>query len=148
VLSPGSTYTEEFSATAESVPRARAGVSDFALAAGAAGPCLDAIRLAASEAVTNAVLHAYREPGGTISVSASSLPDELWLLIADDGDGFQPGRDSRGLGLGLAVIAQLADEFQIVSRSSGGTQLQMRFRLEAASPAGTPGPGECQPATI
>jgi anti-sigma regulatory factor (Ser/Thr protein kinase) len=123
-------------------------VADFARAAGAVGPTLEAIRLAASEAITNAVLHAYHEPGGTVSVSASCLPDELWLLVSDDGDGLQPGRDSRGLGLGLAVIAQLADEFQIVSRSTGGTQLQMRFRLEAAGSAGTPVSGECQPATL
>jgi serine/threonine-protein kinase RsbW len=148
VLFPGSTYTEEFSATAESVPRARASVADFALAAGAAGPCLEAIRLAASEAITNAVRHAYHEPGGTVNVSASCLPDELWLLVSDDGDGLRSGGDGRGLGLGLAVIAQLADEFQIVSRSSGGTQLQMRFRLQAAGPAGTPEPGQLQPATL
>lgn len=148
MLFPGSTYTEEFSATPESVPRARASVADFALAAGATGACLDAIRLAASEAITNAVLHAYSGPGGTINVSASCLPDELWLLVADDGEGLRPGRDKRGLGLGLAVIAQLADEFQIVSRSTGGTQLQMRFKLQAAGSAGTPNPGVFQPATI
>jgi serine/threonine-protein kinase RsbW len=148
VLTPGSTYTEEFPATPESVRRARAGVADFALASGAAGPCLDAIRLAASEAITNAVVHAYREPGGTVNVSASCLPDEFWLLVSDDGGGLRPGGDSRGLGLGLAVIAQLADEFQIVSRSSGGTQLQMRFRLQAAGPTETPESGERQPATL
>jgi len=123
-------------------------VADFALAAGATGPCLEAIRLAASEAITNAVLHAYSEPGGTVNVSASCLPDELWLLVSDDGQGLRPGRDSRGLGLGLAVIAQLADEFQIVSRSSGGTQLQMRFKLQAAGSTWTPDPGRCQPATL
>jgi serine/threonine-protein kinase RsbW len=123
-------------------------VVDFALAAGATGPCLEAIRLAASEAITNAVLHAYREPGGIVNVSASCLPDELWLLVSDDGQGLRPGRDGRGLGLGLAVIAQLADEFQIISRSSGGTQLQMRFRLQAAGSTWTPDPGRCQPAAL
>lgn len=148
MLFPGSTYTEEFSATAEAVPRARAGVADFALAAGATGSSLEAIRLAASEAITNAVVHAYSEPGGTINVSASCLPNELWLLVSDDGDGLRPGRDSRGLGLGLAVIAQVSDEFQIVSRSSGGTQLQMRFKLQGAGSTREPNSGQCQPATL
>jgi anti-sigma regulatory factor (Ser/Thr protein kinase) len=123
-------------------------VADFALASGATGPCLEAIRLAASEAVTNAVLHAYREPGGTINVSASCLPDEFWLLVSDDGEGLRPGRDSRGLGLGLAVIAQLADELQIVSRPSGGTQVQMRFKLDAAGAVGTPNGGYREPALL
>jgi anti-sigma regulatory factor (Ser/Thr protein kinase) len=123
-------------------------VADFAVAAGAAGPCLDAIRLAASEAITNAVVHAYPGPGGTFNVSASSLPDELWLLVSDDGAGLRPRSNGAGLGLGLAVIAQVTDEFQIVSRSTGGTQLQMRFKLEAAASVGTPESGLPQPATI
>ncbi len=123
-------------------------MADFALAAGATGACLEAIRLAASEAITNAVVHAYSAPGGTINVSASCLPDEFWLLVSDDGEGLRPSRHSRGLGLGLAVIAQLADELQIISRSSGGTQLQMRFKLEAAGSAGAPNPGVCEPATL
>ncbi|MGH2882509.1 MAG: ATP-binding protein, partial [Solirubrobacteraceae bacterium] len=79
---------------------------------------------------------------------ASCLSDEFWLLISDDGDGLRPGSDGRGLGLGLAVIAQLADEFQIVSRSSGGTQLQMRFRIQSAGSMGMPEPGRCQPARL
>lgn len=123
-------------------------MAEFAAAAGAAGPCLDAIRLAASEAITNAVVHAYPEPGGTFNVSASSLPDELWLLVSDDGAGLRPRSHGRGLGLGLAVIAQLADEFQIVSRSTGGTQLQMRFKLEAAAPTRTPVAGLPEPAAL
>lgn len=123
-------------------------MADFALAAGATGPSLEAIRLAVSEAVTNAVLHAYSEPGGTINVSASYLPDEFWLLVSDDGEGLRAGRDSRGLGLGLAVIAQLADELQIVSRASGGTQLQMRFKLDAAGAMGTPRSGCLEPAML
>lgn len=147
-MSPGSTYTEEFSATPESVPRARAGVAGFAMAAGAGGERLDAIRLAASEAITNAVLHAYRGQCGSFQVSASCLPDELWLLITDDGQGMRPGGEPGGLGLGLAVIAQMADEFQIVRRSSGGTQIQMRFRLRLAEPAATPEDREPQPVTL
>jgi anti-sigma regulatory factor (Ser/Thr protein kinase) len=135
VLSPGSTYTEDFPAIPESVPRAREAVTGFALVAGASGEQLDCIRLAASEAITNAALHAYYDCEGTFQVTASYVPGELWLLIADDGVGLQPGSDRGGLGLGLAVIAQLADEFQINRRSSGGTQLQMRFRLRVSEPA-------------
>jgi anti-sigma regulatory factor (Ser/Thr protein kinase) len=141
----GPTYSEEFSAVPASVARARAAVASFAMAAGAIGPQLEAIRLAASEAITNVVRHAYRAPGGTFQVSASRLPGEVWLLVADDGEGMRPGGDGRGLGLGLAVIAHLADDFQIVKRASGGTELQMRFRLSLAqtvppSPAREPQP--------
>ena len=129
MLNPGSTYTEEFPADAESVPKARAAVAGFALAAGANREQIDAIRLAASEAVTNAVLHAYLGGVGSFQVSASYTPGELWLLVSDDGRGFRTGSVRPGLGVGLVLIAQLSDEFEIIHRSTGGTELQMRFRL-------------------
>jgi anti-sigma regulatory factor (Ser/Thr protein kinase) len=130
VLNTGSTYTEDFPAEAGSVPRARDAVAGFALAAGADAERLEAIKLAASEAVTNAVLHAYTTGGGTIQVTASFMPDELWLMVADDGCGMRPGQAAGGLGVGLVVIAQLTDDLQITKRASGGTALQMRFKLE------------------
>lgn len=133
VLNSGSTYTEEFPARAESVPRARAAVAGFSLAAGVAAERLEAIKLAVSEAVTNAVLHAYADPGGSFQVTASFMPGELWLMVADDGGGLRSGGTPGGLGMGLAVIAQVADGLEIIKRSSGGTELQMRFRLQVES---------------
>jgi serine/threonine-protein kinase RsbW len=139
VLNSGSTYTEEFPAQAESVPKARAAVVGFALAAGADARRLEAIKLAVSEAVTNAVLHAYKCGHGSFQVTASFMPGELWLLVADDGGGMRPGRSRGGLGMGLAMIAQLADDFEIIKRASGGTGIQMRFRLQIAhEPHATP----------
>lgn len=129
-MNSGSAYTEEFPAQAESVPKARAAVAGFALAAGFHGERLEAIRLATSEAVTNAVLHAYAGAGGSFQVTASFMPGALWLNVADEGGGMRPGGTTGGLGVGLAVIAQLVDELEIIKRSSGGTELQMRFSLE------------------
>jgi anti-sigma regulatory factor (Ser/Thr protein kinase) len=148
VLSAGSTYTEEFPALPESVPRARTAVEGFALAAGAADEQLDNIRLAASEAVTNAVLHAYRGMSGSFQVTASYIPDELWLLVGDDGCGLGSGSDRGGLGLGLAVIAQVTDGFQIIRRANGGTEVQMRFRLRVAEPGRTAEEGRPDPASV
>ena len=133
MLNSGSTYTEEFPAQAESVPKARAAVAGFALAAGFHGERLEAIRLATSEAVTNAVLHAYAGGGGSFHVTASFMPEGLWLNVSDEGRGMRPGGTSGGgLGVGLAVIAHLVDELVIIKRSSGGTELQMRFSLEVS----------------
>jgi stage II sporulation protein AB (anti-sigma F factor) len=120
---------EAYLALAGSVTRARARISSFAEAAGADGECLDAIRLAASEALTNVVLHAYPEEPGEIHVTAAMAESELWVLIGDDGQGLQARSKRPGLGLGLALIAQLCDEFAIVRRSTGGTELRMLFRL-------------------
>ncbi len=132
-------FSNSYPAVPDAVASARDSLTDFAVAVGAKGERLEAIRLAASEAVTNAVLHAYNGSGGAIQLSASYVHGEFWLLIADDGSGLRPRGPHSGLGLGLALIAQLADEFQILSRSTGGTELRMQFRLAEQD---RPGDGE------
>jgi serine/threonine-protein kinase RsbW len=127
---------ESYAAVPASVPAARRVLTDLAAGAGATREQIEAVRLAASETLSNVVIHAYRggDPG-LIHVSAAIASGELWLLIADDGCGLQPGTDSPGLGVGLALIAQACDSLAIVKRSSGGTEVRMRFSLGAAAPA-------------
>jgi anti-sigma regulatory factor (Ser/Thr protein kinase) len=122
-------FSRSYPAVAESVPSVRSALTDYVAKAGIGGEALEAIRLAASEAVTNGVLHAYDGSRGTIHVSASHVGGEFWLFIADDGSGLRPRGPHSGLGLGLALIAQLADDFQILSRSTGGTELRIQFKL-------------------
>jgi anti-sigma regulatory factor (Ser/Thr protein kinase) len=129
-------FTQSYPAVADSVPSIRSELTEFAVACGADQDRLEAIRLSASEAVSNAVLHAYHRARGTIHVSASYVGGEFWLFIADDGAGLRPRGPHSGLGLGLALIAQLADEFQILSRSNGGTELRMQFKLTDPPAAG------------
>jgi anti-sigma regulatory factor (Ser/Thr protein kinase) len=135
MLVVGDSFTASYPATAESVPLARADVTAFAEQAGVEAEELDSIRLAVSEAVANAVLHAYEQPNGSIQVSVNYLPGELWLFVGDSGSGFRVRHNSRGLGLGLALIARLADDFEILSRGTGGTELRMQFKLEELAQA-------------
>lgn len=116
-------------AETDSVPSARRALSDFAAAAGAEPHQVEAVRLASSEALTNAVLHAYRGGPGSVYVTAAVVADELWVLIADDGCGLEPRADRPGLGLGLGLIAQVSDDLAIVPRAGGGTEVRMRFDL-------------------
>jgi serine/threonine-protein kinase RsbW len=135
MLVPGETFSASYPAVSDSVAAARNVLTDFAGAAGADEDQLHAIRLAASEAITNAIIHAYEQPArGEVHVSASYVEGELWLLIADAGHGMRARANSPGLGLGLALIAQIADDFQILSRGSGGTELRMRFDLSVSAP--------------
>jgi anti-sigma regulatory factor (Ser/Thr protein kinase) len=120
----------KYDAVAGSVPAARGELTDFARSAGASEEELQSIRLAVSEALTNAVLHAYRGSSGQVHVSAAVAGDELWVLISDDGAGLHAGGESTGLGIGLAVIAELSDSFSVVNRASGGTEVRIRFALE------------------
>ena len=90
------------------------------------------VMLAVSEAVTNAILHAYRgDPdAGRVRVRAELYAhDSLDVTVEDDGVGMWVRPDSPGIGLGLPTISAVADTFDIDVRSSGGTAVRMRFEL-------------------
>jgi serine/threonine-protein kinase RsbW len=123
---------ETYEASPRSVAEGRAQLADFAAKAGATASQIDAVRLAASEAMTNSVLHAYRGGPGLIYVNAAVASGELWILISDDGCGLKPRADRPGLGLGLGLISEVSDDFAIVSRATGGTEVRIRFSLVTA----------------
>jgi anti-sigma regulatory factor (Ser/Thr protein kinase) len=133
-MSRGDALNQSYLAVPDAVPLARRALTAVAAAAGAGGERLDEIRLAVSEALTNAVVHAYEEgEGGSFHVTAAVASNELWVLIGDDGHGLRAWNDRRGLGIGLALISGLSDDFSIVTRASGGTEVQMRFDLGNAT---------------
>jgi len=84
------------------------------------------VRLAVTEAATNAVIHAYAEAVGELTVSAAVRHGELAIVIADTGPGLVERRDSPGLGLGLSLIASVAQRLRIVN-DAGGTEIHMAF---------------------
>jgi anti-sigma regulatory factor (Ser/Thr protein kinase) len=94
----------------------------------------DGVALAVSEAVTNAVLHAYPDRlGGHVRVRVSVEPLALLIVVSDDGRGMAARSPSRGLGVGLVLIARLCNALEI--DGAGGTRLTMRFaRGDGAGP--------------
>ena len=120
-----------------SVPVLRGEIADFALGAGVGEPLLSSIKLAVSEAVTNAVLHAYvGGDRGAVRMAASLDDDRLLVYVCDDGGGMMPRLDSPGLGVGLPFIADAADSLDISSSARGGTRLRMMFALRPPAPPG------------
>ena len=130
--SRGRNLNETYEATPSSVAAGRAKLADFAATVGATPRQVDAVRLAVSEALTNSVVHAYRGGSGPIYVNAAVGSGELWILISDDGSGLKPRPERPGLGLGLGLISQVSDDFGIVSRATGGTEVRIRFNLVTA----------------
>ena len=92
------------------------------------------VRLAVTEAATNAVLHAYAESEGELRVTAVTRDGELAIVIADTGPGLVERHDSPGLGVGLAVMASLTARLKIVSHPRG-TAVHMAFPCPAAGVA-------------
>jgi serine/threonine-protein kinase RsbW len=85
------------------------------------------IALAVSEAVTNVVKYAYGPVGGMVELEASADKGWLEIRVRDQGEGFVPG-PSDGLGLGLALIADICTDLAI-SQESTGTEVRMRWAL-------------------
>ncbi len=129
---PARSLSERYPAMPPSIPDARRALVTFASDAGVPAPRLDDVRLAVSEALTNAVVHGFEDLPGEIHVTAAVVSSEMWILICDDGDGLRVRTEKSGLGLGLALMAQASDEFTIVPRSRGGTEVRMRFSLRSA----------------
>ena len=118
-------------ARAESVAFLRQTVAEFIAANGTADPDVTDIEMAVSEAVTNAVVHAFRdctEPG-IVGVSVTVDDGQIEIVVCDDGSGMAPRDDSPGLGLGLPLIRRVADGFDHREPPGGGTELWMRFTL-------------------
>jgi len=114
---------------AASVAVARRAFGDLAREVGA--PESD-VKLAVSEAVTNSVLHAYRDRDpGTITLEARMDRSRLIIAVADDGSGMRPNLDSTGLGLGISLITKLATDVRFDS-TDRGTTVSMSFPVTGA----------------
>lgn len=126
--------SESYLAVAESIPRARLAVTQFASRSGVAGEPLEDIRLAVTEAATNVVRHAYPDlTTGALHLTAAVADEELWVLVADDGCGYETPAQLPGLGWGLTLIARLSDEYVVTQRATGGTEVRMRFPIARSS---------------
>ena len=88
-----------------------------------------AVALAVSEAVANAIMHAYRDRDpdqGRVRIFARLEEAALLVVVDDDGSGMRPRTDSPGMGIGLALIARLASGVHI-DGDGAGTRVSMRF---------------------
>jgi len=127
----GARFSERYPAVARSPAQARAGVVAFAREHGAAQGATAAIALAVSEAVTNVVVHAYRDApaAGIVQVTAELASGKLLVTVSDRGAGLREASARPGLGLGLAIIAQSAENMDLARTRGGGIELRMRFAL-------------------
>ena len=119
-----------------SVGRMRRRAGAFARAAGASAEMTQAVELAVSETVTNAVIHAYvgREPG-RVSVRCQGDGERITVEVIDEGVGVAARRDSPGVGHGLALVGALARTLAVAPRADGpGTVVTMSFAGAAPPP--------------
>jgi anti-sigma regulatory factor (Ser/Thr protein kinase) len=93
---------------------------------------IEDMRLAVTEACTNVVRHAYTDGEGAIEVVVRPDGDALKVIVADAGRGLGPSPDTAGPGLGLPLIAALADSLEIERTGGAGSRVVMSFLRKRA----------------
>ncbi len=98
------------------------------MAAGASDEMREAISLAVSETVTNAILHGYDGEDGRVRLICRVEGERFIVEVVDEGGGIAPRQDSPGIGHGLAIVGALAQTLDITPGPDGrGTVVTMGF---------------------
>lgn len=113
---------------------ARSFIGAVAAEAGVGHDELEDMRLAVSEAVTNAV-RATRRVGAeeAVVVRCAARPDEMVVQVQDAAGGFDPSvtatptEELPASGYGIPVMHGLADDVSILA-GAGGTRVSLTFR--------------------
>jgi serine/threonine-protein kinase RsbW len=86
------------------------------------------LRLAVTEACTNVVRHAYPpEQTGPVEISIQPLEEQVTVIVSDHGRGIGTSSDTTGPGLGLPLIAAIADVVELQPVPGGGSRVAMTF---------------------
>lgn len=113
----------------ENVAVVRHVLGAFAEALQLPDPVVEDMRLAVTEACTNVVRHAYADGrSGPVEILIRPVDEALEIIVADEGRGLGPSDDTSGPGLGLPLIAALADTLEIEQAPRTGSRLLMSFR--------------------
>lgn len=116
-------------ARAENVAVIRHAIGGLAEVVDVPDQTLADIRLAVTEAATNTVVHAYGGAEGPLEVAAYLRGRQLVVIVRDEGRGIVPRTDSPGLGLGLPLIATLAESLELGTDDHDRTEVRMTFDL-------------------
>lgn len=101
---------------------------------------LSDLKTAVSEAVTNAIIHAYKDEQGKIDMRAVIKGDEVTVEICDYGVGIsdikqamEPAYTTRPewerSGMGFAFMEAFTDELKVESEPGKGTKIRLKKRI-------------------
>ncbi|MCR4442266.1 MAG: anti-sigma F factor [Peptococcaceae bacterium] len=103
---------------------------------------LEEIKVATSEAVSNAIIHGYQNnPDCIVKVVGTLYEDEIVIEVADEGIGIadirqamQPAysSDPERMGLGFVFMQSFMDQVDVESQINCGTKVTLRKRIGSA----------------
>ena len=137
----------EFSLTVSTKPVhvgfARVGVSSFIAPLDPTLEEMADLKTAVSEAVTNCIVHGYKDKYGKIYITGRIDDSTVKIIIRDKGCGienieqamtplFTTGEGERA-GLGFTVMESFCDKVTVRSKLNGGTSVTLVKRIEGKS---------------
>ncbi len=139
-MKPENSMSVEFPSRSANEALARAVVACFAAQLDPTLDELGDIKTAVSEAVTNCIVHAYRDTIGPITVRCRVLPDNvLDIVVKDKGCGiadvaearrpmFTTGGEERS-GMGFTIMESFMTSLRVTSRPGKGTSVHMKRKI-------------------
>jgi len=102
---------------------------------------LNDTKTAVSEAVTNAIIHGYRDMEGEVSLWCARRGREVWFSVEDCGCGiadikaameplYTTGAEQERSGMGFSFMEAFTDELTVESAPGRGTVVRMKKILE------------------
>ena len=119
---------------------ARAALAAFLVQLDPTVPQLADMKTAVSEAVTNCIVHAYRDCLGTVTIRCRILPENvLDIVIRDKGCGMEDVEKARApmfttggperSGMGFTIMESFMSSLQVTSKPGKGTTVHMKRRI-------------------
>ena len=119
---------------------ARAALAAFLVQLDPTVPQLADMKTAVSEAVTNCIVHAYRDCLGTVTIRCRILPENvLDIVIRDKGCGMEDVEKARApmfttggperSGMGFTIMESFMTSLQVTSKPGKGTTVHMKRRI-------------------
>jgi len=132
--------TFEFLSKSVNEAFARSAVACFAAQLDPTMEELGDIKTAVSEAVTNCIVHGYRDSIGMITMRCRILPDNILdIIVKDKGCGIEDvaqartplyttGGDDRS-GMGFTIMESFMNDLKVSSKPGKGTTVHMKRRI-------------------
>lgn len=130
----------EFISKSKNESFARSVASAFVLELDPTVQELSEIKTAVSEAVTNAIIHGYKNELGNVTIEGFIDNDEVIFIISDKGIGidnvdkamepmYTGSDDGERSGLGFTIMETFMDELEVKSVPGCGTTVRMRKKI-------------------
>lgn len=138
---PVNQVTAKFTAISENESFARTLAVNFVAQASPTVSQLADIKCAVSEAVTNCIVHAYKDTVGTVTLSMKRYSDGLIVIaVKDSGVGipdieaakeplFTTDTTGERSGMGFSIMESMTDSMTVRSAGGKGTTVTMKIRV-------------------